>query len=401
MKVKIIDYDHQGRGIAKINNKIVFIPKVKLNEEVSIDIVNSKKNYSLGKRCNPLKVKYCPYYNECGGCQIGHLTYNEQLEFKKNTIKNIFSKYTNYNLENLDILKTKQYNYRNKVTFHIKKDKIGYYEERSNNLISIDKCNLLDSNIINLTASLNSFIKVHKKLTKAIIKSLDGKIMLILEGKEDKESIKEFFSFLVSSLYYNNELISGVPALMIEVLSKKFMVRKDSFFQVNKEGISLIYKEVIDLVKELNSNIIYDLYCGTGTISLLVSDYAKKVIGIEVIEDGVMDAKSNAKLNNITNTEFYLGDVSKVINKLKYVPDTIILDPPRSGISKDLIDFLLSLKVKNIIYISCNPLTLARDINLLDSEYKLKSIKLVDEFPNTYHLESITLLKLRKKAYNN
>ena len=397
MLVKIIDYDHQGRGIAKIDNKVIFIPKVRLGEEVSIDIVKDKKRYSIGKRCDTLKVSYCPYYQTCGGCQIGHLTYDEQLEFKKNTVKNIFSKYTNYNLDTLEIIPTKCYNYRNKVTYHIKEDKLGYYEEETNNLIEVDKCNLLDSDIITLTASLNSFIKVHKKLNKAIIKSLDGKLMLILEGKESKESIKEFFSPKVSSLYYNNELISGVPSLMIEVLSKKFMVRKDSFFQVNKEGISLIYKEVINLLKGLNSNTIYDLYCGTGTISLLVSDYAKKVIGIEVVEDAVRDARNNAKLNNVTNTEFYLGDVSKVINKLKFVPDTIILDPPRSGISKDLIEFLLSLKVKNIIYVSCNPLTLARDINLLDSCYELNYIKLVDEFPNTYHLESITLLNLRKK----
>ena len=396
-KVKILDYDHLGRGITKIDNKVVFIPKVKLGETVSIKIIKDKKRYSQGTRIEPIKVKYCPYYEKCGGCQIGHLTYDEQLEFKKNTVKNIFSKYTNYNLTNLEIIPTKCYNYRNKVTFHIKEDKLGYYEEETNNLIPIDKCNLLDSDIITLTASLNSFIKVHKKLTKAIIKSLDGKLMLILEGKESKESIKEFFSSTVSSLYYNNELISGVPSLMIDVLSKKFMVRKDSFFQVNKEGISLIYKEVINLVKELNCNIIYDLYCGTGTISLLVSDYAKKVIGIEVVEDAVRDAKSNAKLNNITNTEFYLGDVSKVINNLDYTPDTIILDPPRSGISKDLIEFLLSLKTNNIIYVSCNPVTLARDINLLDNNYFLKSIKLVDEFPNTYHLESITLLNLRKK----
>ena len=351
MNVKIINYDHQGRGIAKIDNKVIFIPKVKLGEEVSIDIVKDKKNYSIGKRCDHLKVKYCPYYQTCGGCQIGHLNYDEQLEFKKNAVKNIFSKYTNYNLDSLEIIPTKCYNYRNKVTFHIKGDKLGYYEEETNNLIPIDKCNLLDSNIIILTAILNSFIKVHNRLTKAIIKSLDGKIMLILEGNESRECIKEFFSSKVSSLYYNNELISGVSTLMIEVLSKKFMVRKESFFQVNKEGISLIYKEVIDLVKKLNSNIIYDLYCGTGTISLLVSDYAKKVIGIEVVADGILDAISNAKLNNITNTEFYLGDVSKVINKLKYVPDTIILDPPRSGVSKELIEFLLSLKVKNIIYV--------------------------------------------------
>lgn len=395
MKVKIIDYDHLGRGIAKVDNKVIFIPKVKINEEVDIDIVENKKNYSLGKRKDNIKANYCPYYNVCGGCNIGHLTYNEQLELKKNIVKNIFSKYTNYNLETIEILKTKEYNYRNKVTYHIEKDKLGFYEEESNKLISIDKCKLLDENIILLTAILNSFIKVHKKLSKAIIKSLDNKIMLILEGTLDRSIIKEFFKEKVSSLYYNNELLSGASYLLVEVLSKKFMVRKDSFFQVNKEGVNVIYKEVINLVKELKCNTIYDLYCGTGTISLLVSDYAKKVIGIEVVKDAIEDAKNNAILNNITNTKFYLGDVSKVISKLKDNPNTIILDPPRSGISKKIIEYLLSLEVKNIIYVSCNPLTLARDINLLDEKYSLESIKLVDEFPNTYHVESICLLKLR------
>lgn len=395
MKVKIIDYDHLGRGIAKVDNKVIFIPKVKINEEFDIDIVENKKNYSLGKRKDNIKANYCPYYNVCGGCNIGHLTYNEQLELKKNIVKNIFSKYTSYNLETIEILKTKEYNYRNKVTYHIEKDKLGFYEEESNKLIPIDKCKLLDENIILLTAILNSFIKVHKKLSKAIIKSLDNKIMLILEGTLDKSIIKEFFKEKVSSLYYNNELLSGASYLLVEVLSKKFMVRKDSFFQVNKEGVNVIYKEVINLVKELKCNTIYDLYCGTGTISLLVSDYAKKVIGIEVVKDAIEDAKNNAILNNITNTKFYLGDVSKVISKLKDNPNTIILDPPRSGISKKIIEYLLSLEVKNIIYVSCNPLTLARDINLLDEKYSLESIKLVDEFPNTYHVESICLLKLR------
>lgn len=397
MLVKIIDYDHQGRGIAKRDNKIIFIPKVKLGEEVSIKLVKEKKNYSIGKRYDLLKVKYCPYYQTCGGCQIGHLTYDEQLEFKKNTVKNIFSKYTNYNLDSLEIIPTKCYNYRNKVTFHIKGDKLGYYEEETNDLISISKCKLLDEDIMVITALLNSFIKVHKSLTKAVIKSLDGKIMLILEGSEDKEKVKEFFKEKVSSLYYNNSLLSGSEELKIEVLSKEFLVRKDSFFQVNKEGLNIIYNEVINLVKSLNSKVIYDLYCGTGTISLLVSDYAKKVVGIEIVKDAIIAAKNNAKLNNITNTKFYLGDVSKVIRLLDSIPDTIILDPPRKGLDKKLIAFLLDLEVENIIYVSCNPLTLARDINLLNEKYFLKSIKLVDEFPNTYHVESITLLKLRRE----
>ena len=397
MQVKIIDYDHKGRGIARINKKVIFVPKVKVGEELEIEIVKDKKNYGIGKRVEPIKVKYCPYYDKCGGCNIGHLSYMEQLEFKKQMVKNIFSKYTKYSLDDLEILKSKEYNYRNKVTFHIKGDKLGYYEEETNDLIPISKCKLLDEDIMIITALLNSFIKVHKSLTKAVIKSLDGKIMLILEGDEDKEKVKEFFKEKVSSLYYNNSLLSGSEELKIKVLSKEFLVRKDSFFQVNKEGLNIIYNEVINLVKSLNSKVIYDLYCGTGTISLLVSDYAKKVVGIEIVEDAVIAAKNNAKLNNITNTKFYLGDVSKVIKQLSLIPDTIILDPPRKGLDKKLIAFLLDLEVENIIYVSCNPLTLARDINLLNEKYFLKSIKLVDEFPNTYHVESITLLKLRRK----
>ena len=392
MKVKIIDYDHLGRGIAKVNNKIIFIPKVKVNEEVDIDIVNNKKKYSTGKRKDKIKVNYCPYYNECGSCQIGHLNYHEQLELKKNMVKNIFSRYTKYNLNNLEILGTKEYNYRNKVTFHINKDTLGYYEKQSNLLVPIDKCKLLDKSIINISASLISFIKVHKKLKKAVLKSFDNKIMLILEGNESKEEVKTFFAPRVSSLYYNDELLSGESYLTVEVLSKLFKVRKESFFQVNNEGLNLIYKEVIKLVKSLNSNVIYDLYCGTGTISLLVSNYAKKIIGIEVVKDAIIDAKNNAKINNIINTEFYLGDATKVIKDLKEKADTIILDPPRSGILNELIESLLILKPKNIIYVSCNPITLARDINKLDKEYELKSIKLVDEFPNTYHVESVCLL---------
>ena len=397
MQVKIIDYDHKGRGIARINKKVIFVPKVKVGEELEIEIVKDKKNYGIGKRVEPIKVNYCPYYDKCGGCNIGHLSYMEQLEFKKQMVKNIFSKYTKYSLDDLEILKSKEYNYRNKVTFHIKGDKLGYYEEETNDLIPISKCKLLDEDIMIITALLNSFIKVHKSLTKAVIKSLDGKIMLILEGDEDKEKVKEFFKEKVSSLYYNNSLLSGSEELKIKVLSKEFLVRKDSFFQVNKEGLNIIYNEVINLVKSLNSKVIYDLYCGTGTISLLVSDYAKKVVGIEIVEDAVIAAKNNAKLNNITNTKFYLGDVSKVIKQLSLIPDTIILDPPRKGLDKKLIAFLLDLEVENIIYVSCNPLTLARDINLLNEKYFLKSIKLVDEFPNTYHVESITLLKLRRK----
>ena len=397
MQVKITSYDHKGRGIAKTNKKVIFVPKVKVGEELEIEIVKDKKNYALGKRVEPIKVKYCPYYDKCGGCNIGHLSYMEQLEFKKQMVKNIFSKYTKYFLDDLEILESKEYNYRNKVTFHIEGDRLGYYEEESNNLIPVTKCKLLDEDIMLITALLNSFIKVHKFLTKAVIKSLDGKIMLILEGDEDKEKVKEFFKEKVSSLYYNNSLLSGSEELKIEVLSKQFLVRKDSFFQVNKEGLNIIYNEVINLVKSLNSKVIYDLYCGTGTISLLVSDYAKKVVGIEIVEDAVIAAKNNAKLNNITNTKFYLGDVSKVIKQLSLIPDTIILDPPRKGLDKKLIAFLLDLEVENIIYVSCNPLTLARDINLLNEKYFLKSIKLVDEFPNTYHVESITLLKLRRE----
>lgn len=393
MEVKIIDYDHLGRGIAKINNKVIFVGKVKKDNTYDIKVTTEKKNYLEGEIINPSKVTYCPYYNLCGSCQIGHLSYDEQLEFKVNLVKNIFSKYTNYNLDDLEIIKTNLYNYRNKVTFHIENDKLGYYEEKTNKLIDINKCKLLDENIQTLASSIKSFIKANFGLNKAVIKCFDSKLMLILEGVIDSKKVSEYFSPLVSSLYYNNVLLSGSKTIETRILDKKFLVRKDSFFQVNKLGVEEIYKEVIEIVKNLNSNVIYDLYCGTGTITLLVSNYAKKVYGIEIVKDAVVDAMENMKLNNIKNTKFYLGSVSNCIKELNDKPDTIIVDPPRSGVDKVTKEEILRLKPKNIVYISCNPITLARDVNDLNDQYDLKSIKLIDEFPNTYHVESVVLLE--------
>lgn len=395
MKVEIVDYDHLGRGIAKIAEKIVFVKKAKVGDVVDIKVTRVKKRYLEAEIVNPKKIDYCPYYNVCGACQIGHLTYDEQLKFKVNLVKNIFSKYTSYNLSNLEIIKTKLYNYRNKVTFHIEGDRLGYYEEASHKLIDIGKCKLLDEDILILSSYLRSFIKINKGLTKAVIKEFGNKLMLVLYGNVDKDIVRDFFSLHVSSLYYNNELLVGTDKLEIMVLGKKFRVRMDSFFQVNNKGVGLIYSEVISLVKKIKPNTIYDLYCGTGTISLLVSDYAKKVVGIEIVKSALLDAKENATVNNINNVKFLNGDVSKIIKKVNNNIDTIIVDPPRSGLDKTTKEQLLILKPDHIIYVSCNPMTLSRDINFLDAFYKLDYIKLVDEFPNTYHVECVCLLKLR------
>lgn len=393
MKVLINDYDHLGRGISRVDGKVIFVPKTVKGCSYDVDIVKDKKRYLVGEVKNDEKKYFCPYYNKCGGCQVGHLKEDEELTFKKEKVQNILKKYAEVEVSDILMISTKRYHYRNKVVFHIEKDKMGFYEEKTNKLIDIISCKLLDEVILSVGEKLREFIKDHQRLVKATIKSYDQKVMLILEGGESDVLIKDYFTPFVDSLYYNNKLLSGLEALTVNIFDKEFVVRKDSFFQVNKVGVIAIYSEVIRIVKELKSRILYDLYCGTGTMGILVSPYVFKVKGIEVVPDAIKDAKFNALKNNVSNISFYLGDAFEVFSKFDEVPDTVIVDPPRSGLNSKMVECLLDKEIANIIYVSCDPLTLSRDIKLLSNKYSVSKLLLVDEFPNTYHVECVTLLK--------
>ena len=363
-EVIIIDYDHHGRGMAKINDKIVFIPNTMIGEKVKIKITKNKKNYMEGKVIeyieeNKNRVKnLCPYYEKCGGCDILHLPYNEQLLYKENKIKNIVSRYLKDDIKINHIVKSdKQFNYRNKVTLHSKNNKIGYYEKNSNNIIPINNCLLLDP-------TLNNYIKTIDKTNEELILRTNG-----IDILDDN----------------NSSIIKNIGKY-------KYLVSLKSFFQVNDNVTYKLYEKIKEYCNSTKEDNILDLYCGTGTIGIYLSEYCNKVLGIEINKQAIIDANKNKELNNISNIEFIAEDVSKIINKIKFKPSIIVVDPPRAGLDEKTIKEVIKINPNKLIYVSCDPMTLVRDLNILKYYFNIKEITPFDMFPNTYHVESVALM---------
>ncbi len=398
MKVKVIDYDHQGRGIAKQNGKIIFIPKVKKGCTVDVEVIACKKNYEIAIcRNQPIKDPIaCPHYFACGGCHLQHLTYEEQLDFKRKKVENILAKYTKFSIPtSLMIVGTKPFFYRNKVTFHVKKGTLGFYQEQTNQIFSLEYCPLLHPSIQKLISPIKKFVSTNEGVEEIMIRTLHHQIMLCFKGKIEKNKLVLFFKSLADSIYYNGKFIYGKSRLISEILNKKFLVAPEAFFQVNDEGLEKIYGQVINYIQKASSQRVLDLYCGTGTISLLVADYVKSVIGIEVNKQAIMNAKENARLNHMNNVTFYAGTTASILPTIKETIDTIIVDPPRSGLDKITKKQILQIMPSTIIYVSCDPLTLARDLNYFYDFYQVKEIRIIDEFPETYHVECVCVLNWR------
>lgn len=388
--LEIIRLDHQGRGIGTINNKVIFIPNTIPGEIIEYKITNEKKNYLEGKvtkytkkskdRINP----QCPYYNICGGCQLMHMPYEKQLKYKQNTIENILSKYTNSNIKINPIIKSEnEFNYRNKITLHINKT-IGLYKQNSNEIININKCYLVNDKINNIIKELNK-LKLEKD--EIVIKCHNNQTLLYYNNK-----LNNLKSINADNIILNNKIIKG-NNYVFEILNNyKFKISPTSFFQINKMQTIKLYENIKKIAQINKKDNILDLYCGTGTIGIYLSKNANKVLGIEINKEAIKNAKENQKLNNIKNIEFIAGDVKDIIKKITFNPTIIVLDPPRSGINDEIINYLINYNAKKIIYISCNPITLARDLKKLNKYYTTKIIQPLDMFPNTYHIECITLL---------
>ena len=399
MLLKIERMNHTGDGIGSGDGIIYFIPKTIPGDIVEIkekDIIKHKNynqvfKYKLLEQSDKRVKAPCPYYKECGGCQIMELNQKEQLKYKKEKVIDIFKKYTNIEV-NPNILKTKELKYRNKITLQVEKGIIGLYSENTHKLIPITKCLLVPDN---LNEIINKLQKLDLSQVKQIIlKTIQKEIMVHFIGNIKKEEAIQNLSSKVQSIYLNDKLIFGLPYLKESLSKYKFNISPKSFFQINYDGTIIIYNKVKEYLE--NENNVLDLYCGTGTIGIYISDKCKKITGIEINDSSVANAKENIKLNHIKNIKIIKGNVGTILEeKEKY--DAIIVDPPRSGLDKQTLSKLQSIKSKKIIYISCNPITLARDINILKETYYLKEITLVDMFPNTYHVESIALLNVIKK----
>ena len=402
MEVVIEKMNHQAMGIAKINGKVVFIAKVIVGDIVDIDIVKEYKNYNIGRVNKIIKNGskrvdvLCPYYDICGGCSISAYTYQDELEYKVNNVIDIFKR-NEIDIKPNIIKSDNRYGYRNKITLQVSNGIIGLYEEDSNKIVDVDKCLLVSDKLNEIIDIIKKNINVNK-CNKIVIRDTYYGIMIIFYGSVNNEEVIKYLGKKAVSIYtYDNKYkcIYGEKYLYEMIGEYKYRISPDSFFQVNSRTVNKLYNKVVEYaIKNEKKDNLVDLYCGTGTIGIYLSKYFNNIIGIELNKQAVEDAKENAKINSVNNIKFYAGDVGKIIND-QVKADVIVVDPPRSGLDKRTKDILLKIKANKIVYVSCNPLTLARDIKELDNGYELGDITLVDMFPNTHHVESVCVLKLK------
>ncbi len=404
-EVEIEKLDHQGRGITHINDKIVFVENALPTEKVKIKVIKENKKIMEAVVTEYIKKSvdrvesFCPYYNECGGCDLLHLSYEQQLKYKENKIKEIMIRYAELDEKLIKSIvpSPKQYNYRNKITLKVK-DKVGYYKKKSYDIVEIENC-LLANEKINEIIKEFSKIYVPSSINELVIRSINEDEISLTIYLQKKENIDYFINLFIKKfnsikIVFENKLVkeTGKSNIIGRLDKYDYQMSQTAFFQVNTQQTVNLYDKIKQYVKELNSPTTLDLYCGTGSIGIYISEYALKVIGVEINSEAIENAKINAKNNNIKNIEFLAGDAKTVLSKNNYSADLVIVDPPRSGLDLDVVSDIIKINSKDIIYVSCDPITLARDLKLFSDKYEVVELTPFDMFPNTYHVECVVKL---------
>ena len=397
MRLKIEKLDHQGRGIAHSDDKIVFVENALPDEIVEVQIVDETSKYKVAivtdyiEKSSARNKSKCPYYEECGGCHLRHLSYDDTIAFKKNKLTEILQKYAGLT-PNIEVVKNKNKDfYRNKVELHISNGVAGFYKKHSHDIVELDRCLNVEDAINTILRSLDFF---HLSEALMIIKcNYNGEIIIAIESHEephiDVEILREKVKLV--GIIYNGETYFGADHYIEMAGGLLFKETYNSFFQVNRYMTEQLFAIVKSFLKP-NSTVL-DMCCGVGTLSLLAARVVKKVYGIEIVENAIKDAIINARMNKIENVEFMLGDAFENAGKIVDSIDTIVVDPPRSGLSPEGINNILTITPQSIIYISCDPVTLSRDLKILSTQYDVKKVYLLDMFSYTYHLENICILE--------
>ena len=383
-EIVIDSVDYIGNGVTRIDNIVTFVFGALKDEKVKIKIIEINKHYAIGKIIeiinkskDRIDVK-CPVYDKCGGCNFLHTSYENEAIIKKEYLDRLFNMNIEYN-------NTKnEYNYRNKVTLHVLEGKLGYFNDKTHDLCELDSCMLLNPKINLKISDIKKYNLLG--LNEIMIRCINNEIMIHLKGNLLN---KDILNIECDSLYYNDKLIKGKEYLIDEINNYKFSIFPNSFYQVNRECMENIYNTAKKYLSKKSSSLL-DLYCGTGTIGIWLSDNFNEITGIEINEDSIKNANINKDLNDLKNIKFIKGDAK--IAKGKY--DAIVVDPPRSGLSSNVISFLNKSNASKIVYISCNPKTLKRDIDKLNN-YELKEISAFSMFPRTKHSEMIILFERR------
>lgn len=458
-QIKVLDAGAKGVSVAKApDGKVVFIPNVVPGDVVDVQTFKKRKAYYEGKavkfhefsehRIEPI----CEHFGVCGGCKWQNMNYLQQLFYKQNEVKNHLQRIGKIELPEFEAIlgSQKQFFYRNKMEFGFSnarwlteseiessedlgnKNALGFHIPKMwDKILDITKCHLQEDPSNEIRNEIRKFA-IDNKLeffnprnhegflrTLMIRTASTGEIMILIqffeEQKENREKLLDFlfekFPLITSLQYvingkpndtiYDQKVIlyKGRDYILEEMEGLKFSINAKSFYQTNSDQAYELYKITRDFAGLTGNEIVYDLYTGTGTIAQFVSKNAKKVIGVESVPEAIVDAKANAKRNEITNCEFYVGDMKVVFNESFIAqhgkPDVIITDPPRDGMHKDVIEQILKIAPQKIVYVSCNSATQARDLALMDEKYKVTRVRPVDMFPQTHHVENVVLLEKR------
>lgn len=438
LEVEIQDIGINGEGIAKINGYTTFIKGAISGEKARIKIVKVNKDYGYGKLLKLVNMSdkreepICPTFGKCGGCNLQHLNYEAQLNHKISMVRSTLKKQLGYEPLIEEIIGMGiPYYYRNKAQYPVRDGKIGFYSDRSHDLVENETCyiqNELTDSIAKDTFKIlmkNGMTCYDEKTGKGCLRHIivrvginTGESMLILvtNGNTLKNSdkiIKEIVNAYpsITSIIQNintentnvilgNECVTlyGQDCIIDRLGDYKFKISPLSFYQVNPMQTEVLYNEAKEFADLTGNETVLDLYCGIGTISIFMADSCKKIYGIEVVPQAIENAKENAEMNEIKNAEFFAGQVEDVLPELyekEIKPDVIFVDPPRKGLDVKTIETIISLHPSKLVYISCNPATLARDLKILTEKYTIKRMKLVDMFPQTNHIEVISVLKLK------
>ncbi|MGO3050770.1 23S rRNA (uracil(1939)-C(5))-methyltransferase RlmD [Staphylococcus casei] len=441
---QVIDLTHEGHGVVKLDRYPIFIPNALINETIEYKVIKVKKNFAIGKLID-IKVKSeerveppCVYYYKCGGCQLQHMTYQAQLNMKKEQVINLFQRKAGFKdtvIHDTVGMENPWY-YRNKSQIPVGKNDeqnviMGYYRQRSHQIIDMDECLIQDNihqevmNKIKLWFNeLNvSTYNEHKKqglMRHVVIRTghHSGELMVVFvtNGKKFKQSgiivekLLTAFPNIVSIKHNINDTHSNVimgqtshtlygkDEIQDTLSDVTFKINDQSFYQINSVQTEKLYQKAIDYAELQGEETVLDTYCGIGTIGLYMAPKAKHVYGVEIVAEAIADAQQNATLNQFENTTFVCGKAEEVILKWKadgIKPDVVMVDPPRKGCDESFLDTLLELNPRKIVYISCNPSTQQRDAQQLATQYKLTQITPVDMFPHTTHVETVAQFERR------
>ena len=389
--MQIDDLGMNGEGIAHENKKAVFVPFYLPGEVV--------ENGELLKKSEFRITPVCPYFKTCGGCHLQHLKYEETLKFKEDKIKNIFKKFK----IKVKVLpcepSPKIYNYRNKLTLKCDGEKLGLYKINTHEVVDIAECKI-SSNEINRAIKIIREINLNN-VREIILQNYLNNILItfkIIDKNYNniiplKDKLKEFKSYGIFVEYKNNTIFqTGEKYILKEEFNIKYPFTNNSFYQINDEVKNIIYSDILANIS--SSDKVLDAYSGSGLLSACMARKAKLVTGVEIVPSATQNANKLKELNDLKNLQNINGDfVKEIIYKINF--NVCVLDPPRAGVNREAIELILQKGPQKVIYLSCNPATLARDLCLFCERYNISSLKPYDMFPNTHHVETLAVLELK------